>query len=569
MAGRRCVRIRYVGRPELRTIFAQGYHLAVNLSASTAGGPSPTARAVRALTLGLTLAFLLGAGAAGAAWRAAERQRATLEEAVRSQIGLLAEAVANSVQAEMWLAIRTLLRVTEGAAAEGPLPAPAELAARARRAAVGPGMVELAPTRFFLVSLDHRQWTVSGPPLDSTALALRAVALGRRFGEHGVLPADRFAYVVVGTGDSADFLVVAPISGGRRLAGFEVPLPRLRQAVFDEVLQSHRRTVPSGAQTDSLPLALRITSPEGAVLYQTSPPPRGPFIAEAQMSGSLWSKVETSLNPDDLALLVRGGLPGRLGAWLLAGLLVYALLLASIGLATWRALTLARLRTDFASTVSHELRTPLTQILLYAETLSRGQPLTLDQRGGALEAIVREARRLVQMVENVLTVSLAGRPTPRLVYQPEQIETLVDEVLAGFGPVFRQRRVHPVVSVAGPGTAWCDGNAVRQILRNLVDNALRYGPERSPLSILARQEEGRLQLVVEDAGPGVPAAERARIWEPFVRLEGTPGRGTGIGLAVVRQLAELHGGNARVEEGGRGGSRFVVDLALQTGGREL
>ena len=172
------------------------------------------------------------------------------------------------------------------------------------------------------------------------------------------------------------------------------------------------------------------------------------------------------------------------------------------------------------------------------------------------------------MVENVLTVSLVGRPTPRLVYQPEEIESLVNEVLAGFAPTFRQRRVHPVVSLAGPPVARCDGNAVRQILRNLVDNALRYGPERESLSILARQEEGRLELVVEDAGPGVPAGERGRIWEPFVRLEGTPGRGTGIGLAVVRQLAELHGGAARVEESDRGGSRFVVDLALESAGRE-
>src|SRR5262249_15603060 len=153
----------------------------------------------------------------------------------------------------------------------------------------------------------------------------------------------------------------------------------------------------------------------------------------------------------------KGGLPGSPTTWLLAGFIGYSILLLAIGLATWRALTLARLRTDFAGTVSHELRTPLTQVLLYAETLQPDQPLTPDQRRSALEAIVRETRRLVQMVENVLTVSLVGRPTPRLVYQPEEVENLVNEVLAGFAPAFRQRRVHPVVSMEGPITARCDG----------------------------------------------------------------------------------------------------------------
>jgi signal transduction histidine kinase len=429
-------------------------------------------------------------------------------------------------------------------------------------------MVDLRVDRFFVIDPERERWAVSGPALDSAGRATRVAALRRRLGQPATIPADRFAYTVAGAGDSAAFVVVAPVGDGRRLMGFEVPLVSLAQAVFDQVLESHRGSARAGSGADSLPLALRITSPEGAVLYQSSPPPHGPFIAEARMSGSLAARVEASLPPGDLSLLIRGGLPGPPGVWLLAGLLGCSILLAGIGLASWRALALAKLRTDFAGTVSHELRTPLTQILLYAETLSRDQPLTQEQRRGALEAIVRETRRLVQMVENVLTVSLAARPTPRLVYQPEEVEALVDEVLAGFAPAFRQRRVHPVVSIAGPRTARCDGNAVRQILRNLVDNALRYGPERETLSIQLRQVDGHLELAVEDAGPGVPARERHRIWEPFVRLEGTPGRGTGIGLAVVRQLAELHGGSARVEAGDRGGSRFVVDLALEPAGRE-
>jgi len=535
--------------------------------AASAARTAPARNAALALGVGLGLALILGAAATAVAWRAAQRQRAALEEAVQSQIALMAEAVGNSIQADLWLGIRTLLRATALAAASGRLPEPEILTARALGSAVGPGMIRLHPERFYIIDPDRHRWSVGGPALDEPGRAVRVGALERRLGDPPTVAADRFAYTVAGTGDSAQFMVFAPFEG-KRLIAFELPVRQLSGAVFDQILRSHRRSLPPGSTADSLPLALRVTSPEGAVLYQTSPPPQGPFLAKGRMTGSLSAAVEVSLLPSDLSLLVRGGLPGSPGSWLLAGFLGYTALLAAIGLASWRALALARLRTDFAGTVSHELRTPLTQILLYAETLSREHPLTVEQRRGALEAIVRETRRLVQMVENVLTVSLAGRPTPRLVYQPEEIETLVNEVLAGFAPTFRQRRVHPVVSLAGPATARCDGNAVRQILRNLVDNALRYGPERAPLSILARQEEGRLELVVEDAGPGVPAAERVRIWEPFVRLEGTPGRGTGIGLAVVRQLAELHGGTARVEDGARGGSRFVVDLALELAARQ-
>jgi len=547
---------------------ASEYHLPVtNLPGTRKAQSSPARNAALALGTGLGLALVLGGAATMVAWRAAERQRAALEGAVQSQIGLVAAAVGNSIQADLWLGIRTLLRTASLAAGSGPLPQPETLAARALGAAVGPGMIRLQPERFYIIDPDRAAWTISGPALDAPGQAARTAALEHRLGNPPAVAAERFAYTVAGTGDAALFMVFAPLEG-RRLIGFELPVTQLSRAVFDQVLLLHRRSPPPGSNADSLPLALRVTSPAGAVLYQTSPAPKGRFLARANMSGSLEALVEVSLMPSDVSLLIRGGLPGSPGSWLIVGFLLYAALLAAIGLASWRALALARLRTDFAGTVSHELRTPLTQVLLYAETLSREQPLTNEQRRGALEAIVRETRRLVQMVENVLTVSLVGRPTPRLVYQPEEIESLVNEVLAGFAPTFRQRRVQPVVSLAGPSVARCDGNAVRQILRNLVDNALRYGPERESLSIRARQEQGRLELVVEDAGPGIPAGERSRVWEPFVRIEGTPGRGTGIGLAVVRQLAELHGGAARVEAGDRGGSRFVVDLALEPAGRE-
>jgi signal transduction histidine kinase len=213
--------------------------------------------------------------------------------------------------------------------------------------------------------------------------------------------------------------------------------------------------------------------------------------------------------------------------------------------------------------MSHELRTPLTQVLLYAETLGRDRPLAPEQRATAVDVIVREARRLVQMVENVLALSRVARPELRVLRRPEQVDQLVREVLAGFEPMLRQRDVRAITRVPAPLEAAVDGDAVRQILINLVDNAVRHGPAGQEIVIGADRVNGVVRLTVDDTGPGIPPERRAEVWRPFVRLSnGSGSAGSGIGLAVVRQLAELHGGGARIEEAPGGGTRFVIELAV-------
>ncbi len=107
--------------------------------------------------------------------------------------------------------------------------------------------------------------------------------------------------------------------------------------------------------------------------------------------------------------------------------------------------------------------------------------------------------------------------------------------------------------------AFVDGDAVRRILVNLLDNAVRYGPEAQTLRIRAVNSDHRLLLIVEDEGPGVALTDRERVWEPFERGTDNVDTGTGIGLAVVHQLVRLHGGEARIEDGNYG-ARFVVLL---------
>ena len=111
--------------------------------------------------------------------------------------------------------------------------------------------------------------------------------------------------------------------------------------------------------------------------------------------------------------------------------------------------------------------------------------------------------------------------------------------------------------------ATLDSDAVRRILINLLDNAIRHGGDGGMVTVRARHDATKLELIVEDRGPGIPAHDRERIWEPFERGEGS---GSGIGLAVVRQLVLLHHGTVDLETVDPHGARFRVTLPLHTGG---
>ena len=113
-----------------------------------------------------------------------------------------------------------------------------------------------------------------------------------------------------------------------------------------------------------------------------------------------------------------------------------------------------------------------------------------------------------------------------------------------------------------------DEGAFRQILLNLLDNAVKYGPAGQEVRITLKSESDRLRLTVEDEGPGIPDRDRERVWQRFVRLDRdreSPAAGAGIGLSVVRDLVSLHGGRASIEEGAAGGCRMVVSIPVGVG----
>jgi signal transduction histidine kinase len=163
-------------------------------------------------------------------------------------------------------------------------------------------------------------------------------------------------------------------------------------------------------------------------------------------------------------------------------------------------------------------------------------------------------------VENVLHLSRAERRMVRVQRSPTPLAPLLREIVERFAPLAGADAVRIRTTLDEALLVLADPEALHQIVINLLDNAIKYGG-RGPVTLRAMLRENRARLEVEDEGPGIPAADRTRIWEPFVRLRaGGAVPGSGIGLAVVRELVAAHGGECRVEETAGGGSRFVVEL---------
>src|SRR5438445_530399 len=187
---------------------------------------------------------------------------------------------------------------------------------------------------------------------------------------------------------------------------------------------------------------------------------------------------------------------------------------------------------------------------------------------GSLEIIDQEARRLTHLVENLLHFSRSERQAHRVAPEPTWMAPLIRSVVEAFAPLAVPRRVRLRADIADGVVAAVDPEAFRQMLLNLLDNAVKYGPEDQSVTVTLAPADaaGRVRITVDDQGPGIPPAERERIWERFWRLErdrGSAVAGTGIGLAVVRELAALHRGRAWIEDppGGHGsGARFVLEV---------
>ena len=221
-----------------------------------------------------------------------------------------------------------------------------------------------------------------------------------------------------------------------------------------------------------------------------------------------------------------------------------------------------QVRRDFVANVSHELRTPLTAIRGYVEALL-DEPQDPDQTRHFLEIIARHATRMERLVTDLLRLARLDAKQELLEMASCDIERMFRTVVADLAPLIAGKDQDVTVVVATEAnTVQADPTKLHDIVRNLVENAVNYSPERASVRLEAHRRNGWVEIVVSDSGPGIPPADLTRVFERFYRVDKARARpgGTGLGLAIVRHLVELHGGTVKAENGSGGGARFTVTL---------
>jgi signal transduction histidine kinase len=275
--------------------------------------------------------------------------------------------------------------------------------------------------------------------------------------------------------------------------------------------------------------------------------------------------VQCSIAPRAIPALIPGGLPRSRLPLLVLMLATSSVVLIAAFLVLRRERQLADIRSDFVSGVSHELRTPLTQIRMFSETLLLDRVRSPGERQRSLRIINEEAQRLTNLVDNVLFLSRGARAgiTPSL--SDCDMEALVADTVDAFAALALRRDVVITADTPPRLHARVDAEAWKQVLTNMLDNAVKYGPPGQTVHVRLLASGGLMRLEVEDEGPGVPADQRESIWRRFHRLDrdrGTVRSGSGLGLAIVREIILGHGGRCWVEGAVGGGARFVVEAPL-------
>lgn len=564
-------------------------HVAVKLRN---GRTRPRSRLLVAL---LALALVLTAVLAYQAVNAALSQRKATDRALHDYASFAMWQLNQQASQELLSAmiatfIVPLTRVNEETPETWPTPADFMAAAR----------MPYVPAKYldgvrFYFRFDWRDSTMSVAGQQPSAAVLRWVrdtvaSYPRRFeipemrtqafGSAERSPAKRLGIVItndsyVASIDSIDgrlrvvCYVVSRGKDGRPLVtyGLETDARSFVEPVFRQILDRTPLLPPSlirGIPRDSI-LAVTAAAPRAGIVFRSA---SSSFPSAFSVVDSLderfgHMRLGVSLRSDIAPRLVVGGLPrSRLPMLGVVFALTVGLMVAAL-LQLRRQQQLAQLRVDFVSGVSHELRTPLAQIRLFAELLRNGQLRSEQERERSIGIIDEEAQRLTYLVENILAFSRSEHGRGTVTAEPVAMDREIEAAVDAFAPLARVRRAKIKSSIERGLIARVDPRALRQIVLNLLDNAVKYGPLGQTVTVSLSGTNQTVLVYVDDRGPGVPRGEREHIWEPYYRLgretEASVG-GSGIGLSIVRELVLLHGGRTWVEDAPGGGARFVVEF---------
>jgi two-component system, OmpR family, phosphate regulon sensor histidine kinase PhoR len=227
---------------------------------------------------------------------------------------------------------------------------------------------------------------------------------------------------------------------------------------------------------------------------------------------------------------------------------------------------LERVRRDFVANVSHEFKTPLTAIRGFAETLLAGALEDADHRRRFVEIIQEHAERLTRLTDDLLKLSKIEAGQMELDLRPQNATELVELCVntARFGAERKQHSIEVDCPEDLPAVS-ADAGRFRDVLQNLLDNAVQYTPRGGHIRVSAAAQNGEVIFTVADDGIGIPEAEQERIFERFYRVDVGRSRevgGTGLGLSIARHITEAHGGRIWVESTVGQGSRFHVAVPV-------
>jgi two-component system phosphate regulon sensor histidine kinase PhoR len=197
------------------------------------------------------------------------------------------------------------------------------------------------------------------------------------------------------------------------------------------------------------------------------------------------------------------------------------------------------------------------------ETLLEGALDDKENNRNFLKIIQNHAERLNSLVNDLLSLSYLESKNISLEINDVNLSRVADEVILGFGSQLRKKRIEVVNGLAPDILVKADEERIKQVFTNLIDNALKFNREKGAIKIYSEEFNGKIRVIVEDSGIGIPEKDIPRIFERFYRVDKARSRelgGTGLGLSIVKHIVELHGGMVGVESSEGSGSRFFFTL---------
>jgi signal transduction histidine kinase len=363
----------------------------------------------------------------------------------------------------------------------------------------------------------------------------------------GLLPFDRIAIVLRDNGNAQVMAVAGEGSEEIFPSGTSRPIAG---SLLEEILQRNQPVYRNDIVTADYPEEQELLDLGLRCRVAT------PLLVGTQTIGmlALVRREPNAFRPQEIEL---AGLLGRLVASAVQNIRAYEAERKTVD----ELRRLSALRADFVSLVSHELRTPMASVIGSARTLQqRWRELTPEQRESFLELIAGETNRLATLVSDVLDTSRIEAGTFSFRFADLDLGELVRDSVAAAGLATDEVTVRADVREPLPPVRG-DTERLRQVLTNLIDNAIKYSPAGDEIEVRAYADDGHVHVDVRDHGPGVPHEDQRLIFEKFGRVtSGNTRPGTGLGLFIARSIAEAHGGTLDVHSVPQHGATFSLSV---------